>query len=285
MRAAIFRFSRGLFACAALLMAASVAAQAPAGAPAASQNTDAVRRNFAEIREAGALRVGVHLLLPYAMRDSAGALMGAEIDVATRLAKDIGIEPDFRIYAWDALIPALQRGEIDLIATGMSITPQRALAVWFSDPYASSGVTLATNTQLTREFASLSDLNSPDVAIGVLGDSVSEQVAHEVFERAAIKRYSAEAEVEQALVKGQLHAYVRSEPAPRFLALRHPKIIDVPLSKPLLETREAFAVRQGDADFINFLNAWIVAREADSWLASTRRYWFESLGWQDKVAQ
>ena len=87
------------------------------------------------------------------------------------------------------------------------------------------------------------------------------------------------------MVKGLLHAYIRSEPEPHLLALRHPKEVDVPMAKPLLATREAFAVRRGDNDFVNFLNAWIVARDADTWLASTRKYWFESLNWQDKVAK
>jgi polar amino acid transport system substrate-binding protein len=54
----------------------------------------------------------------------------------------------------------------------------------------------------------------------------------------------------------------------------------VPIKKPLVATREAFAVRRGDNDFVNFLNAWVVARDADAWLTSTRKYWFESLNWQ-----
>jgi polar amino acid transport system substrate-binding protein len=114
---------------------------------------------------------------------------------------------------------------------------------------------------------------------------VSEQVARNLFQQATIKRFTDEATAEAALVKGELHAYVRSEPAPRFLALRHPKVIDVPLSRPLMATKEAFGLRRGDVDLLNFLNAWIVAREADAWLASTHQYWFESLSWQERVGQ
>ncbi|HSB97941.1 MAG TPA: transporter substrate-binding domain-containing protein, partial [Spongiibacteraceae bacterium] len=132
---------------------------------------------------------------------------------------------------------------------------------------------------------SLDSLNKPDIAIGVIAGTVSEQVAHNLFAKASIKTFTEEAQAEDALVKGLLHAYVRSEPGPRFLALSHPKEVDVPISKPLLATREAFAVRKGDNDFVNFLNAWIVARDADAWLASTRKYWFESLSWQEQVAK
>lgn len=269
--------TRLLFVLLAILATTTVrAGEAPA---------EAEMRSFEQVLAAKTLRVGVHLLAPNAMQGKGGGLIGAEIDIAQRLARDMGVAADFRLYEWDQLIPALQRGEVDILVAGLSITPERALQVWFSNPYASSGIGIATNIKLTQSFASLDDLDKPEVAIGVIGGTVSEQVARELFEKASIKPFPEEAQAEEALVKGLLHAYVRSEPAPRFLALRHPKVIDVPLDKPLLATREAFAVRRGDADFINFLNAWVQAREADAWLASTSKYWFESLSWQDKVAK
>jgi polar amino acid transport system substrate-binding protein len=254
-------------------------AQAQTEAPAVAE-----QRSFQQVLAATKLRVGVNLLMPNAMRDKSGELIGAEIDIAERLAKDIGVEAEYRLYPWEQLIPALQRGEVDLLIAGIAITPERALQVWFSNPYGKSGIGIATNTGLTKGFDDLTDLNNAQVAIGVMAGTVSEQVARELFKEASIKRFDDERQLEEAVVKGLLHAYVRSEPAPRLLALRHPQTVDVPINKPLLATREAFAVRRGDADFINFLNAWVAAREADGWLPSTQRYWFESLGWQDRVA-
>ena len=42
-----------------------------------------------------------------------------------------------------------------------------------------------------------------------------------------------------------------------------------------------FAVGKGDPDFLAFLDAWIEAREADTWLPTTHRYWFRTLQWRD----
>ena len=84
-----------------------------------------------------------------------------------------------------------------------------------------------------------------------------------------------------ALLEGEVDAYLDDEPIPTFLALENPSRIDVPVPSPLLETRAAFAVNKGDADFINFLNAWIIARESDTWLPTLHSYWFESLRWRD----
>jgi polar amino acid transport system substrate-binding protein len=68
------------------------------------------------------------------------------------------------------------------------------------------------------------------------------------------------------------------------VALDHPEIVDEPLSKPLLETNAGFAVHKGDPDFINFLNAWIISHEADTWLDSAHTYWFEGVEWRKDMA-
>ena len=253
------------------------------GVTASADSTAPEKRSFEQVRSSGKLRVGVYMLEPYVMKGTNG-LIGSEIDIATRIAKDLGVAPEFKLYDWAALIPALQKGDVDIIVSGLSITPERATQVYFSNPYARSGISVATNIKLTSEFNSLSDLNNAQVAIGVISGTVSEEVAHEIFDKASIKTFTEEAKAEEALVKGLLHAYVRSEPEPRFIALRHPKEVDVPITKPLLSTQEAFAVRKGDYDFINFLNAWIAARTADAWLGSTHRFWFENLSWQGEVS-
>lgn len=243
------------------------------------------RRDLEAIVDAGELRVGVSLYAPWSMRSGSGELVGAEVDIARQVAADMGVKPRLREYAWAELIPALNRGEIDIIIAGLSVTPQRALEVAYSQPYRRSGTGLATNLELTREFNSLNELNRADVAIAVMSETQSAELARRLFDQAAIKTFEREEQAEKALVEGLVHAYVRAEPVPRYLALRHPERIDTPLNQPLMVSREAFAVRQGDPALINFLNAWIIAREDEAWLDSNREYWFESLEWRQQVEQ
>ena len=56
-----------------------------------------------------------------------------------------------------------------------------------------------------------------------------------------------------------------------------------PIFLPLLVSRAGFAVIKGDPDFLAFLNAWITARDADTWLPTTTSYWFKSLGWRKRL--
>ena len=130
--------------------------------------------NFKKIRERGILRVGVSPFTPWVFKGKNGKLVGFEIDVAKKLARDMGVSAKFISYDWEKLIPALKGGQIDIIIAGMAITPQRALKVNFSAPYATSGISLATNIKLTKHIKSVEGLNNKAVKIGVISATVSE---------------------------------------------------------------------------------------------------------------
>ena len=236
--------------------------------------------NFNKIRERGILRVGVSPFTPWVFKGKDGKLAGFEIDVAKKLSKDMGVTPKFISYDWEKLIPALNKGKIDIIIAGMAITPQRALKVNFSSPYAISGISLATNIERTKHIKSVEELNHRSIKIGVVSETVSEELARRIFNKASVTAFKKSNAAEKAIVNGKIHAYLEANPIPRFIALDHPKKVDVPLSEPLLGTRAGFAINKGDPDFLNFLNSWVVAREADTWLPSTHDYWFKTLKWK-----
>ncbi len=235
------------------------------------------------ILEKGTLQVGVSLFTPWTLKGKNKQLVGFEIDVAKQLAKDLGVKPEFHVFEWKDIIPAILNRKIDIIAGGMVITPQRALKVNFSQPYASSGVGLVTNIALTQKFTGIKDLNGPNVIISAVKDTVSDALARRVFSRSTIKTFSSSQEAIKAVTTGKVHGYVELNPIPTFAVLNHPGIVDEPLSKPLLTTKAGFAINKGDPDFLNFLNAWIISHEADTWLTSAHKFWFDSLAWKKEV--
>ena len=236
------------------------------------------------IQKAGEIKVGVSVMPPWVMLDKKGKLIGFEIDIAKQLAKDIGVKVVFKQYQWKQMIPALRKGQIDLIASGLSITPQRALKINYSTPYASSGYSLVTNLGLTKEFSSIKDLNNEKVYITAVKGTVSASLASKIFPKAKLDIRKTEKDASAAVINGVVHAFIAPSPIPQFISLKHSDTVDLPLKNPLLTTREAFAVRKGDQEILNFLNAWIIAHEADEWIESVHEYWFNSLKWQRQVA-
>ena len=237
-----------------------------------------------EILERGSIRIGVSEFVPWTMRDADGKLQGFEIDVGTKLAADLGVEPVFVAIDWEEIIPALQKGSIDVIAAGMAITPQRALRVNFSRPVAVSGVGLALNARLTEGLEALSELNRPQVKISVVKGSLADSVARTLFDRASIHTFGDNAAAEAMLLENRADAYVGSMPAVVFLLLRHSEKVTIPVNEPLVASSEALAVRKGEQELLNFLDAWVTARTSDKWLLTTRDYWFGTLDWTKSEA-
>jgi len=161
----------------------------------------------------------------------------------------------------------------------MAITPERALKLNFSRPLARSGVGLATNTNLTQNMKTLDDLNDKSVTITTVGETMAAKVAATLFDSANVKEFATTEPAEKAVLEGHAHAYVAGMPEVRFLVLKNPAKLDLPINEPLVASSEALAVKKGEQQLLNFLDAWVTARQTDSWLATTRDYWFGTLEW------
>jgi polar amino acid transport system substrate-binding protein len=236
-----------------------------------------------DVLDRGSIRFGVAEFIPWTMTSASGDLVGFEIDLGNKLAKDMGLKAEFKLYKWDDIIPALQNGEVDVITGGMSITPARALRVNFTRPVAETGVGLVTNIAKTRNIERLEQLNDPKIVIAVVDGTLGHNVASTLFANADIQVFATAENAAKAVVTGDAHAYSTSTAQGKFLVLRNDTAVDLPIAKPLIASSEAMAVKKGEQELLNFLNAWVTARQSDKWIATTRDYWFETLDWSEDV--
>ena len=197
-----------------------------------------------DVLDRGTLRIGVSEFVPWTMKSKSGELIGFEIEIARKIASDMGVTPEFKVYPWEKIIPALQNGEIDVIAGGMAITPARALKVNFSRPLAESGVSLATNLKRTENIASLKELNNELTVITVVADTLAHSVARTFFDQADIKVFASSDLAEQEVLEDRAHVYLATVAEINFLALMHPDTLDVPMSEPLMASKEGLAVKK-----------------------------------------
>jgi polar amino acid transport system substrate-binding protein len=236
-----------------------------------------------DILERGTLRVGIAEFVPWAMPAKRGGHIGYDVDVGIKIAKDMGVRAEFKVYEWKDIIPALEGGEVDIIAGGIVVTPQRALRMTFTQPIAQSGAGMATNTHMTKDVETLTQLNDPDIVIATVTNTFSEGVARSIFDKAEIHSHGNKDDAEKEILEGRAHAYISSLPAVQFLVMNNSDAIDLPLTDPLVGWAEALAVQRGEQELLNFLNAWVTARQADRWLDTTRDYWFSTLDWVEDV--
>ncbi len=91
---------------------------------------------------------------PFAYIDEkSGKAAGFDVDALNWIAKKQGFEVQHKPMNWDGIIPALLANQIDMVCSGMSITPKRAEMVQFSDPYwkVSRVFVVPANSALTVE--------------------------------------------------------------------------------------------------------------------------------------
>lgn len=91
------------------------------------------------------------------IRGSSDYANGYDVAVAQIVADELGLELEVIKIEWDGLIPALQADKIDLIAAGMSPTPERAEAIDFTNPYYT--VQFAMLVMKDGEFAEANSIN------------------------------------------------------------------------------------------------------------------------------
>jgi polar amino acid transport system substrate-binding protein len=231
----------------------------------------------------GTLRIGMSTFVPWAMKDKTGKLIGFEIDVATRLAKDMGLKPEFVPTKWDGIIPALLTGKFDVIIGGMGIRPDRNLKVNFSIPYDYTGMSIVANKEIAKEFSMLEDFNSDGVTIAARLGSTAVTAAKKFMPKAQLRMFDDESQVYQELINGKAHAVVGSAPTPAFYAIKYPDQLFLPLNETFTKEPIGFAVKKGDPDTLNYFNNWIRVVESEGWLKDRKHYWFETKEWERMI--
>ena len=238
-----------------------------------------------EVVERGVLRVGVGNFVPWVFRSKTGEIVGFEVDVARKLAEDMGVEVEFVPTVWDGMIPALLAGNFDVIISGMSLRPDRMLRVNFTSPYASSGNMLAASVARMPGRTALDDFDDPGVTIAAVRGSTAASAVQAQLPRARLIQFDAEADVLQEVLNGNADAFVAAVPKPGHDAAAHPERLYLPIRETFQGTLEGFAVRKGDPDALAYLDGWILLNVANGFLRERWEYWFVGQEWADQVPE
>jgi polar amino acid transport system substrate-binding protein len=247
------------------------------------QNQLIAESTIDQVMRRGVLRVGMDTFLPWAMKDKKGELVGFEIDVARRLAADMGVKVEFVPTKWAGIIPALLTGKFDVVIGGMGIQTKRALKVNFSIPYDYSGMAIVAHKKKAAGFASLEDFNKADVEIACKLGTTAVTAVKKYIPNARLRLFDDEAQAYQELRNGNVHAVVGSAPRPAYEAIKYPETMFLPLDSNFTREPIGFAVRKGDFDTLTFFNNWITIVSHEGWLEERHHYWFGTKEWSPLI--
>lgn len=181
----------------AAMVAIGIAIVAMAGNPASALT-------IAELQKRGTLAVGLSdVSPPYATKNEKMEHVGLEVDLAEMIAKALGVKLKVVIVTAANRVACLLTDCADILIYGLTITPERATQVWFSQPYAvnASGIIATKGSAI----ASLDDLAGKRVGVirAAFGDPV---ITEKAPKGATIQRFDDMSGLLQAMLSGHVDA-------------------------------------------------------------------------------
>jgi len=207
---------------------------------------------------------------PFEYVDTSGVVTGFDIDVIRALAQRAGYaDIEVKDMAFDSLITALQQGQINVIAAGMTITPERQEQVSFTDPYWEADQSILVR-QDSFNPQGIADLAGKTVGVqtGTTGEILANENNATLGE---IKHYDTFLLAVLDLQNGRVDAVIVDSPVAVAFTKQYPVRV-----ASTVKTGEqwGFAVKKDDTTLLTELNAALKEfKGSPEWDALIVKYW------------
>ncbi len=220
----------------------------------AQSSKESLLRN---VLDKGKVRVGTGSTnAPWHFEDEQGKLVGMDITMARILAKGLfDDDTAFEFVQQDpaARIPNINTGKVDIVIQFMTATPQRAQLVAFTRPYYVEGVSLMSQPDgKLKDYDKMLAAGS-DAKVSVLQNIDAERLVHQVLPEAQVLMLDTQANVIQALESGRVDGAAIDLSTVGWMVKRNPNRY-YQAGKRWFTMLYAAAVRQGDQDWLNYVN-------------------------------
>lgn len=193
------------------------------------------------------LRVGVSgNSAPLIWKASGGKWAGVEADFARALGAEMGRPVQFVRMDFDRLIPAVQRGDVDIIMNGLTVFSQRETLVDFTRPYLNSGQGIMVPTKSGNFFQDPRIIYMVPYRIGVKQGTVGNLVAQKIREDSTVIPYATAQKAANALMNGKVDLVLHDLPVLWYLAAQNPTAGYRVVPSRVTTENLAWAVRRGN---------------------------------------
>src|SRR3972149_10011175 len=187
---------------------------------------------------------------PYVFPDpkEPSKLIGFEVDLAMAIAEELGVKEKFYQNDWDNLVPALNRGNFDIILNGLEITPLRKNSISFTKPYYIYSEQLMVREN-EKHIKNINDISGKRV--GTLQASVAMEILTGL-KGVQIVNYKGVVEPYQDLANGRIDAVFLDLPMAANYGRANPKLKYA--GEPVGEGYYAIGARKDDRELLSALN-------------------------------
>jgi ABC-type amino acid transport substrate-binding protein len=248
--------------------------------PSASPHEDLSLPVLDRVARRGVLRVGYLETIPLAYTNESGEVVGFEVDLVKRLARDLEVELELAPMVVEGTASRLDDGLIDL-GLGLVITPDRARKMHFSN-YLDLTIAMVVSDHLRDEFATYALARQIEgLTVGVPNSRYYRGVAQELFPEAEIVTMDSPAEFFDSK-PGAITAMLHGAEIASAWTLLHPSYSVVVPRPGVRRAMLGYVSARGDAELASFLEEWIELQMGEGFLDSLYAYWIEGRDEQDR---
>lgn len=207
-----------------------------------------------DIKARGSLRVGVTQAPPWYSKDPATGewTSGVGVSAGKAMAEALGVKFEPVEVTWGTAVAALQSDKIDIMFV-LDATEERKQAAAFPE----SPLLYYSLAVLARDDLAVStweDLNKPEIKIAVPQATSMDKFLTENVPNADIQRFPGNTEAIAAFQSGRVDAVCLFHP-PLIAARQRLGRGKIVVPTPVKSNPTSAAVRQGDAEFVAFVDA------------------------------
>ena len=213
----------------------------------------------------------------------AGGIIGLEPDLARAMANAMGVRLRMVPMAFKDLLPALERGSVDVVLSGMTMTPVRNTRVAFVGPYFVSGKALLTKSPRMAQIKESAQLNNSTTSLAALEGSTSELFVERAVPRARLVKVKDYDRGVQMVIDGKVDAMVADFTFCVVSTLQHPLENLSTLVAPLTFEPLGVALPADDPLLINWMENFLLMLEGTGVMDELRAKWFKDGAWLEQL--
>jgi len=241
-----------------------------------SSSVDTSKSVLSTIRERGRIRVGYRAGgLPYAYFNSAGELVGFDVEMAHRLAREMNVDLEFIPIDFNNLSQSLNSGYCDIVMCGTAVTTERAEKMTFSASYLNETLALVVRDHHRHKFVNLKEIKEMDsFQIGVPNLPYYLEMVRTHLPKAQVTAINDVVEFFEGNMP-HLDAILFTAERGSAWSLLYPKYsVAVPgpgrVGVPL-----AYLVGRRDQEMAGFVSTWIELKKNDGTIEELFEYWIK----------
>ena len=227
------------------------------------------------VRERGVLRVGsTGDYRPLTWRDpETGRWEGFGIEIAERIAAELGVRVEFVRTSWPTLAADVQAEPpaFDFAIGGITITDARRASMTMSDGYLANGKTILCRAADAERFRSLADVDCPGVRVMVNPGGLNEAFARAKLTNAQILVHRRNEEIPGLVADGRADVMVTEIVEAPWYVRNDPRLAAPLLGEPFTHGEIGVLMRKGQDDLLAFVNTVLRRMAADGTLDALKK--------------